>query len=126
MIIAFIVMVWQSGSRRTKNIARKKIFSSDPDRVNSHVWNLVAMTKAITGKLKKKREMTMTGKPFKSALVVSVSMLLAGYVILAASLFTLNAVALVFMIPVGIGCMMISLFLWLRAVVKEAKNKDLI
>ena len=52
--------------------------------------------------------------------------MVAAYVVLFATVSTESAVLLVVLLPVGVGCLLISLLIWLYAVLREAREKDLL
>jgi len=65
-------------------------------------------------------------RPIGRRLLVATLLMVAAYVVLFATVSTESAVLLVVLLPLGVGCLVISLLIWLYAVLREAREKDLL
>ena len=65
-------------------------------------------------------------RPIGRRLLVATLLMVAAYVVLFATVSTESAVLLVVLLPLGVGCLVISLLVWLYAVLREAREKDLL
>ena len=63
-------------------------------------------------------------RPIGRRLLVATLLMVAAYVVLFATVSTESAVLLVVLLPLGVGCLVISLLIWLYAVLREAREKD--